>query len=120
METTYFVLGMLSIIAAAFVAIIVWGMVKISKQQKAIQYLDRILDDSPRELNARFADMQRDMDNRLTWIHTRIDEYDAKLTRRIDQDTAQIYNEIAECKSYTDSRLDKALGTISAKQLIKG
>lgn len=116
----YFVLGMLSIIAAAFVAIIVWGMVKINEQQKAIKYLDRIIDDSPRELNARFADMQRDMDNRFTWIHTRIDEFDRDLNRRIDQNTAQIYNEIAECRSYTDSRLDKALGTIGAKQLIKG
>jgi hypothetical protein len=31
METMYFVLGMLSIVAAAIIAVIVWGIVKINK-----------------------------------------------------------------------------------------
>jgi hypothetical protein len=31
METTSFVLGMLSIVAVAFMAVIVWGIVKINK-----------------------------------------------------------------------------------------
>ena len=120
METMYFVLGMLSIVAAAFVAIIVWGIVKINKQQQQLNYIQRIIDESPREINDRFINISRDMDDRLGWVHKRVDEFDRELNRRIDQDNAQIYNEIAECRSYTDSRFDKVLGTVGAKQIIKG
>jgi len=98
METMYFVLGMLSIIAAAFVAVVVWGVVKIKQQQQSLNYMLRIIDETPRELNERFNVMYRDLDNRTDQIHRRIDE----------------------THSYIDSRVDKALGTVSTKQLIKG
>ena len=120
METMYFVLGMLSIIAAAIVSVMVWGIVKINKQQ---QWLDRIqqeFNEAPRELHARFADAHRELDDRASWIHRRIDETDAALNRRIDQDNEHIYREIADCRSYIDSRIDKALDTVGAKQVIKG
>ena len=98
METMYFVLGMLSIIAVAIVTVIVWGIVKIKQQQQSLNYMSRIIDEAPRELNERFNVMYRDLDNRTDQIHRRIDE----------------------THSYIDSRVDKALGTVSAKQLIKG
>jgi len=98
METMYFVLGMLSIIAVAFIAVIVWGIVKIKQQQQSLNYILRIIDESPRELNERFNNIYRDLDNRTDHIHRRIDE----------------------THSYVDSRIDKALGTVGAKQLIKG
>ena len=37
METMYFVLGMLSIIGVIFVALVVWGIVKINGLSKAIK-----------------------------------------------------------------------------------
>jgi len=98
METMYFFLGMLSIIAVAIIAVIVWGIVKIKQQQQSLNYMQRIIDEAPRELNERFNVMYRDLDNRTDQIHRRIDE----------------------THSYIDSRIDKALGTVSAKQLIKG
>jgi CHASE1-domain containing sensor protein len=98
METMYFVLGMLSIIAAAFVAVVVWGVVKIKQQQQSLNYMQRIIDEAPRELNERFNHVYRDIDDRNNYLHRRIDE----------------------TTSYIDSRIDKALGTASAKQLIKG
>ena len=109
METMYFVLGMLSIIAVAFIAVIVWGLLKINKQQQRIDHIQRMIDEAPRELHARFAEMDRELNDRINWNHRRIDEYDANLNRRID-----------ETNSYIDSRIDKALSTISAKQIIKG
>ena len=117
METMYFVLGMLSIIAAAIVSVMVWGIVKINKQQ---QWLDRIqqeFNEAPRELHARFADAHRELDDRASWIHRRIDETDAALNRRMDQDNEHIYREIADCRAYIDSRIDKVT---SVKQVIKG
>jgi hypothetical protein len=98
METMYFVLGMLSIIAVAIVAVIVWGIVKIKQQQQSLNYILHIIDEAPRELNERFNVMYRDLDSRTDQIHRRIDE----------------------THSYIDSRVDKALGTVSTKQLIKG
>ena len=120
METMYFVLGMLSIVAAAFVAVIVWGIVKINKQQQWLDRIQREFDEAPRELHTRFADAHRELDDRASWIHRRIDECDAALNRRMDQDNEHIYREIADCRSYIDSRIDKALDTVSAKQVIKG
>ena len=94
----YFVLGMLSIIAVAFIAVIVWGLLKINKQQQRIDHIQHMI-----------AEMDRGLNDRINWNHRRIDEYDANLNRRID-----------ETNSYIDSRIDKALSTISAKQIIKG
>ena len=105
----YFVLGMLSIIAVAFVAVIVWGLLKINRQQQRIDYIQRLIDEASRELHTRFVDMDRELNDRINWNHRRIDEYDTNLNRRID-----------ETNSYIDSRIDKALSTISTKQLIKG
>jgi len=99
METMYFVLGMLSIIAAAFVVVIVWGLLKIRQQQQSLNYIQRMIDDAPRELNERFNVVYRDLDDRTTYIHRRIDE----------------------TTSYIDSRIDKATsGNNGAKQVIKG
>jgi len=32
----------------------------------------------------------------------------------------RVYNQISECRSYTDSRFDKATSLTNTKQLIKG
>ena len=87
METTSFVLGMLSIIAVGFMAVIVWGIVKI---------------------------------NKLTFQMKATHEWIDNNTRDRDYNFEQVYNQIAECRSYTDSRIDKVLSTTGAKQVIKG
>ena len=116
----YFVLGMLSIIAAAIVSVMVWGIVKINKQQQWLDQIQREFNEAPRELQARFADVHRELDDRASWIHRRIDEIDANHNRRMDQEHEIIFREIADCRSYTDSRFDKATGLTGAKQVIKG
>jgi Na+-transporting NADH:ubiquinone oxidoreductase subunit NqrC len=116
MGTMYFVLGMLSIIAAAIVSVLVWGIVKISKQQQRLDHIKRMMEEAPRELNDKMSILYRDMDDRTTHIHRRIDENNANMSHEYER----IYNHIADARSYTDSRIDKVLGTTSAKQVIKG
>ena len=116
METTYFVLGMLSIIAAAIVGVLVWGIVKISKQQQHLNHIKRMMEEMPRELNERFSLVYRDVDDRNSHLHRRIDETNANMSHEYER----LYNHIADARSYTDSRIDKVLGTTGAKQVIKG
>ncbi len=116
MGTMYFVLGMLSIIAAAIVSVLVWGVVKINKQQQRLDHIKRMMEEAPRELNDKMSILYRDMDDRTTHIHRRIDENNANMSHEYER----IYNHIADARSYTDSRIDKVLGTTGAKQVIKG
>lgn len=120
METMYFVLGMLSIIAAAIVCVMVWGIVKINKQQQWLDSIQRQLNEEERMLKERIAEIYREIDQRASWIHTRIDGNDANVNRRMDQEHETIFREIADCRAYIDSRIDKALGTVGTKQVIKG
>ena len=116
MGTMYFVLGMLSIIAAAIVSVLVWGVVKINKQQQSLDHIKRMVEDTLRELNERLSLVYRDVDDRNSHLHRRMDEDNATMSREYER----IYSEIADARSYTDSRIDKVLGTTGAKQVIKG
>ena len=105
METTSFVLGMLSIVAVAFMVVIVWGIVKINKLTFQMKATHEWIDNGT-----------RDRDYNLQQVYKKFEETD----RDISHEFERIYNHIAECRSYTDSRIDKALGITGAKQLIKG
>ena len=102
METTSFVLGMLSIIAVAFMAVIVWGIVKINKLTFQMKATHEWIDNGT-----------RDRDYNLQQVYEKFKETD----RNVSYELERVYNQIAECRSYTDSRIDKA---IPNKQLIKG
>jgi len=102
METTSFVLGMLSIIAVAFMAVIVWGIVKINKLTFQMKATHEWIDNGT-----------RDRDYNLQQVYKKFEETD----RNVSYELERVYNQIAECRSYTDSRIDK---TIPNKQLIKG
>jgi hypothetical protein len=102
METTSFVLGMLSIIAVGFMAVIVWGIVKINKLTFQMKATHEWIDNGT-----------RDRDYNLQQVYKKFEETD----RNVSYELERVYNQIAECRSYTDSRIDKA---IPNKQLIKG
>ena len=116
MGTMYFVIGMLSIIAAAIVSVLVWGIVKINKQQQSLNHIKRMMEETPREVNDRMSMLYRDIDDRNSHLHRRIDETNANISHEYER----LYNHIADARSYTDSRIDKVLGTTGAKQVIKG
>lgn len=105
METIYFVLGMLSIIGVAFVATIVWGIVKITKLLKVIKQQEEWIMGNDRHMCDNIENLHRVIDKR-------VEELDRSIS-----DSA--INTI----SYVDSRIDKALalnGAFSTKQVIKG
>jgi|Laugrespbdmm15sd_2_1035082.scaffolds.fasta_scaffold03180_11 predicted PurR-regulated permease PerM len=91
METLSFTLGVLSVIITAFVVVLVWGIVKVVKQQEQIN-----------EINNRFEDLVRQSDHTETEIYRQIND--------------QVADAVTQSKSYIDSRIDKT----SSKQLIKG
>ena len=106
METLYFVLGVLTMVAVGFITAFVLGMLKIFKLQQQINSIEQNFEPLWNE------------------IRTNTDE----ITRIIESDRHEhnnmienIYRRISEmgtdCKSYTDSRIDKAVG--GPKRLLK-
>lgn len=107
MEVYSFTLGVLTIVAIAFVVAMVWGIVKVVKQQTQIKNIwERINQDNQALWSMRDADRR---DRQLL---------DDNLSRHLDSRFEDMSRTVHECltesKSYTDSRFDKT------KQLIKG
>jgi uncharacterized membrane-anchored protein YhcB (DUF1043 family) len=91
METFYFTLGILSIIAIIFIVALVWGLVMVVRTKKDLKELEssylREMEYSQRRLD----DHRRELDVIVEHIHRRIDE--------VHQDS----------KSHTDKRADQLI-----------
>jgi uncharacterized membrane-anchored protein YhcB (DUF1043 family) len=94
METFYFTLGILSIIAIIFIVALVWGLVKVVRTKKDLEDFrvsyDRDIDSNHRRLD----ENRRELEINLEHIYRRIDE--------VHQ----------ESKSHTDKRADKLIQVI--------
>ena len=146
METMYFVLGMLSIVAVAFVAVVVWGLLKIRKQEDEIKLLKGLNEDTHRLVYEVKNEIRQKIDRDIENIHQILSNdrrefveetrrISSNFDRRVDDfwgGFRDIRNEMVELsksdvdlsKSYTDSRIDKLIDTyfdmVSAKkQIIK-
>jgi hypothetical protein len=106
METTFFVLGMLSIIGAIAVATIVWGVLKINNLTKSIKQYEEWISSNDRTYWEAINRLRDDVDRKFE-----------DTERNIVQHISHVAN---ESKSYTDSRFDKAAGLTGEKKLIKG
>jgi len=117
METTSFVLGMLSIIAVAFMAVIVWGIVKITKLLKIVKQQEDWMSNHERNTWTNIGDTRQDFERRVNDMDR--NAYDAmeRFRRSVEETNKAI---LEESKSYTDLRIDKVLGITGAKQIIKG
>jgi len=124
METTYFVLGMLSVVALIFIGVIAWGMFKISKQQTEIK-----------NLNEQITSVVRTISSEMEYTSRRIDSerrnmYDEIVNRNndIQRQFEDVYRQLKECEGnsnrYTDKRIDKLIDTYfdikKNKDLLKG
>ena len=91
METFYFTLGILSIIAIIFIVALVWGLVMVVRTKKDLKELEssylREMEYSQRRLD----DQGRELGITVDHIHRRIDE--------VHQDS----------KSHTDKRADQLI-----------
>jgi hypothetical protein len=90
MEITSFALGMLTMIAVAFAIVVVIGLLKVNKHTKEIANLHKGLDQAVRDYHQDLHMWRTDLELEI---------------KRVELD----------CKSYTDSRLDKKLGLTGSK-----
>jgi biopolymer transport protein ExbB/TolQ len=100
-----FAFGMLAMTAIIMIVAIVVGMLKVIKLQKQIQDLEQSAGREIELLHRHTSDVERNIYSELNEIRRRFDEYTDNLRR--------------ELQAYTDSRIDKALGTTGSKQIIK-
>ena len=113
----YFVLGMLSIVAAAVVVIVIWGLLKIKNQQRSINILQQRLDEMPRQFYDETRNITQSFDRRFDDVWGSF--------RDIRNDVVELSKSDVELsKSYTDSRIDKLIDTYfdmvgAKKQIIK-
>ena len=128
METIYFVLGMLSVVALIFIGVIAWGMVKISKQQTEIESLQENIQGLFRTISQEIEDTTRRIDSERRYIQSEVREHNDRLERQFTDiwrgiDT-RIMDSVNESNSYTDKRIDKMIDTYfevkKNKDLLKG
>ena len=128
METTYFVLGMLSVVALIFIGVITWGMFKINKQQTEIGSLKDDIQGLLRTISQEIEYTTRRIDSERQNIQSDFREYNDRLERQLTDiwrgmDT-RFTDSIKESNSYTDKRIDKLIDTYfdikKNKDLLKG
>jgi len=128
METTYFVLGMLSVVALIFIGVIAWGMFKISKQQTEIGNLKEDIQQLMRTISQEIEYTSRRIDSERQYIQSEVREHNDRLERQITDIwrgmDSRITDSISESNSYTDKRIDKMIDTYfdikKNKDLLKG
>ena len=123
METTYFVLGMLSVVALIFIGVITWGMFKISKQQTEIGNLKEDIQQLMRTISQEIEYTTRRIDSERQYIQSDFREHNDRLERQITDIWRGMTDSISESNSYTDKRIDKLIDTYDIKKekdLLKG
>ena len=101
METTMFTLGVLSIILAALVATVVYGIVTVLKLKTETTRIWRNADENHRDVYRVMEDVRRDINMIEATMHNQI----------------QYAN--TQSNSYTDKRIDKLVDTYFEVQSIK-
>ena len=124
METTYFVLGMLSVVALIFIGVITWGMFKISKQQTEIGSLKEDIQGLLRTISQEIEYTTRRIDSERQYIQSEVRENNDRLERQLTDIWRGMTDSIKESNSYTDKRIDKLIDTYfdikKNKDLLKG
>jgi len=128
METTYFVLGMLSVVALIFIGVVAWGMFKISKQQTQIGSLQDDIQGLVRTISQEMDYTSRRIDSETQNIQSGVRENNDRLERQLTDIwrgmDSRIEDSIKDSNSYTDKRIDKLIDTYfdikKNKDLLKG
>lgn len=104
METLYFTLGMLSVVAVVLTASVVYGIVRLSKLNKWCH-----------DTNSRIESTQREMyridDNTSSHTNRRFDDLYSSLWKEKEE----VSRRLDELQSYIDSRVDKLDSKFSPK-----
>jgi hypothetical protein len=122
METTYFVLGMLTIVAVIILTALVVGMVKINKLEKSNEQLHELCRAIDGDLRHLISDTNREVTMVEKTIMQRIDKEMEDAHRHIQHEVEEIqkhehkletvlHRDIDETRRYIDSRIDKVVAT---------
>ena len=99
METFYFTLGVLSIVAIIFIVALVWGLVKVVRTKKDLEDFrisyERNLDSN----QIRLDETKREFEINLEHIHRRIDEVHQESKSHTDKRADQLRQILTESKS---------------------
>ena len=123
METTYFVLGVLTVVAVIVAGLITWGLLMINKQQTEIGNLKEDIQGLVRTISQEIEDTTRRIDYERQNIQSGVREHNDRLERQITDIWRGITDSISESNSYTDKRIDKLIDTYDIKKekdLLKG
>jgi len=127
METTYFVLGVLTVVAVIVAGVITWGLLMINKQQTEIGNLKEDIQGLVRTISQEIEDTTRRIDSERQYIQSGVREHNDRLERQITDIwrgmDSRITDSISESNSYTDKRIDKLIDTYDIKKekdLLKG
>jgi biopolymer transport protein ExbB/TolQ len=99
-----FAFGMLAMVAITMLVVIVVGIVKVIKLEKQYTELNGLFSREVEHLYKRIAEVDRDFLSSLTIKQNRFEQHIDELRR--------------DLQAYTDSRIDKALGTTTTKKQI--
>jgi predicted PurR-regulated permease PerM len=124
METTYFVLGVLTVVAVIVAGVITWGLLTINKQQTQIEELQENIQKLVRNISDESDYTSRRIDNERRNIYDEIANRNNDVQKQIEY----IIRGIKECEEnttrYTDKRIDKLIDTYfdikKNKDLLKG
>jgi signal transduction histidine kinase len=123
METTYFVLGVLTVVAVIVAGLITWGLLMINKQQTEIGNLKEDIQRLVRTISQEIEDTTRRIDSERQYIQSGVREHNDRLERQITDIWRGMTDSISESNSYTDKRIDKLIDTYDIKKekdLLKG
>ena len=138
METTAYVLGMLTITLVAMISVIVVGIVKIIKLQKHVKeinlnyyrdmdHIHRRIDDTNSEIWRQFERAGKDVTMVEQTLMNQINLNRQEMDRGFIMINEALSHEIEHGKRYTDSRIDKLIDTYFAmakvnekKEILKG
>ena len=99
-----FAFGMLAMVAITMLVVIVVGMVKVIKLEKQHKEVNGWFSREIERLYKYIADMERELNSQLNQTRNRFEQHIDELRR--------------DLQAYTDSRIDKALGTTTTKKQI--
>ena len=94
METTYFILGMLSIVSLIAVGGFVRMFSTVSQLREKVEKQQRLFDDDLRDVKCIVSDNARDFREETINTYRRIDNVENELTRYIDSRYDKLVNEL--------------------------
>jgi hypothetical protein len=96
-----FAFGMLAMVAIIMIVAIVVGIVKVIRHDKEFKNIQGEIG----HIHRHITDTERNIYSEISETRNRFDQYTEEFKRNL--------------MAYTDSRIDKALGTTGSKQLVK-